>query len=47
MTEMSDVTGSANCPTFTFDVDGAAAGPYPGTFTESRCSTPPSPTRRR
>ena len=33
--EISDVTGSATCPTFTFDVDGAAAGPYPGTFTES------------
>jgi hypothetical protein len=32
---MSDVTGTANCPTFTFDVDGVAAGPYPGTFTES------------
>jgi hypothetical protein len=34
-TELSDVTGSANCPTFTFDVDGAATGPYTGTFTES------------
>lgn len=34
-TEISDVTGSATCPTFTFDVDGVAAGPYPGTFTES------------
>jgi hypothetical protein len=32
---MSDVTGTANCPTFTFDVAGVAAGPYPGTFTES------------
>jgi hypothetical protein len=33
--EISDVTGTVNCPTFTFDVDGVAMGPYDGTFTES------------